>query len=590
MPQRKIADEDQLLRSAEALQARIAAGASAATLAQARKLLKELRGIRAFAALTQLAEAVCRADAADAQSRCLYAQALIDTGSCAAALGLLGVLTRDLPKADASWAEAWGLTGRAHKQVFFDAVRDGAGTSAAARQALAHATQAYAKPYKADPGANAWQGLNVLALATRARREGWKDIAQGIDTAKLAHRLAEQLSGLPAAQRDEWYLPTLAEVELGRTLAGGPLRPLQDVLAAYLKKGKPSAFQVASTLRQFTEAWALDTIGVGTPGVVLRSAEDARWLRGLPDILRALLLKLPGGMLLLGPNQVSAVIGPAARGRGAAGEAASTKSALSVISEPSTGQLEAVLGADGPQTFQWWRAGIEAARAVAVVRSRMGKRLGSGFLVRAVDLGIAEPAAGEALLLTNFHVCNPQGETPGIRPEDAEVVFEADETGKPRKVLGLVWCSPVARHDAALLRITGAPTGVQPLPLSIDLPAVPPPEEKKRPRVYVVGYPGGRELSFSFQDNELLDHEGAPAGKPQIDGVCRVHYRAPTEGGSSGSPVFEGEMWKVVALHHRGGKFGMPRLNGVAGTYAANEGLGMAALLAALRAEIAHPG
>ena len=43
-------------------------------------------------------------------------------------------------------------------------------------------------------------------------------------------------------------------------------------------------------------------------------------------------------------------------------------------------------------------------------------------------------------------------------------------------------------------------------------------------RVYVIGHPGGRELAFSFQDNELLDHEGPPAGQPQIEGVCRVRF------------------------------------------------------------------
>jgi V8-like Glu-specific endopeptidase len=89
----------------------------------------------------------------------------------------------------------------------------------------------------------------------------------------------------------------------------------------------------------------------------------------------------------------------------------------------------------------------------------------------------------------------------------------------------------------------------------------------------VIGYPGGRDLAFSFQDNELLDHEGPPAGRPQIPGVCRVHYRAPTEGGSSGSPVFNANLWQVVALHHKGGKIGMPKLNGAGGTCAANEGI-----------------
>ena len=49
-----------------------------------------------------------------------------------------------------------------------------------------------------------------------------------------------------------------------------------------------------------------------------------------------------------------------------------------------------------------------------------------------------------------------------------------------------------------------------------------------------------------------------------------LHYRAPTEGGSSGSPVFE-EQWKLIGLHHAGGST-MPRLNGK-GTYEANEAL-----------------
>jgi V8-like Glu-specific endopeptidase len=63
-----------------------------------------------------------------------------------------------------------------------------------------------------------------------------------------------------------------------------------------------------------------------------------------------------------------------------------------------------------------------------------------------------------------------------------------------------------------------------------------------------------------MDDNLLLDHE-----KPKI------HYRAPTEGGSSGSPVFD-QNWELLALHHAGG-MNMQKLNGKPGTYPANEGL-----------------
>jgi V8-like Glu-specific endopeptidase len=216
------------------------------------------------------------------------------------------------------------------------------------------------------------------------------------------------------------------------------------------------------------------------------------------------------------------------------------------------------------------------------VRQRLGKRLGSGFLVRGGDFGLLP--ADELLLLTNFHVVNAHGAAPGIRPEEAEVVFEADDPGKAYAVKSLVWTSPVDQHDASLLRLQSLPVGIPALPVSSLLPDLPGPEVKKRPRVYIIGYPGGRELSFSFQDNELLDHEGPPAGQPQIPGVVRVHYHAPTEGGNSGSPVFDDSGWKVIALHHKGGRFGMPRLNGQSGTYAANEGLALATLVAAVKA------
>jgi V8-like Glu-specific endopeptidase len=63
-----------------------------------------------------------------------------------------------------------------------------------------------------------------------------------------------------------------------------------------------------------------------------------------------------------------------------------------------------------------------------------------------------------------------------------------------------------------------------------------------------------------------------------------VHYRAPTEGGSSGSPVFNSRLWQVIALHHKGGKIGMSKLNGKSGTYAANEGIAIQSIVAAVKA------
>ena len=221
---------------------------------------------------------------------------------------------------------------------------------------------------------------------------------------------------------------------------------------------------------------------------------------------------------------------------------------------------------------------MDSALSVGAIRARLGQRVGTGFLVRARDLGREPP--DELLVLTNFHVVNEHGASPGIRPVDAEVVFEAVDGNRAYLVESIVWSSSEARHDASLLRLAETVTGIAPLPIARVLPVV-----TDNPRVYVIGHPGGRELAFSFQDNELLDHEGPPSGVPHIPGVSRVHYRAPTEGGSSGSPVFNSRLWQVIALHHKGGKTGIQRLNGKEGTYAANEGVSMASILAAMREE-----
>jgi V8-like Glu-specific endopeptidase len=81
------------------------------------------------------------------------------------------------------------------------------------------------------------------------------------------------------------------------------------------------------------------------------------------------------------------------------------------------------------------------------------------------------------------------------------------------------------------------------------------------------------KLQFSIKDNKLL------ALKDRF-----VHYRAPTQGGSSGSPVFN-EFWELIALHHAGG-FNVPKLDGD-GVYAANEGISILSIVEQIRSSLA---
>jgi len=499
----------------------------------AKALVEKLRNQRDYELMGRLAEAVSRIDPKDAKNRRLYAQYLIDTGKATAAIDLLQPLARRLPKEHPEFAEATGLLGRAWKQIFFDA---GDKASGGAREAVKEAIKAYRVPYESDPAKNTWHGVNLVALLTRARMLGMR-VAPDLDPPAVAAQVVAALQATPPAKRDEWFLPTLAEASLGLR----DWTAIDENIRRYVAAHDAKAFQIASTLRQFTEVWDLEN-------------RDERG-RALVDMLRARLLGLQGGETRLTPEELQRVRRQPV---------------------PDEGRLEAILGTYGAQTYQWWKTGIERAASVAAIRQKMGNRMGTGFLLRAGDLG-REPA-DELLVLTNFHVVNEHGANQGLQPADAEVVFEAADPGRAYPVAGIVWTSPVDNHDASLLRLETPVAGVTPLPIAAALPVI-----DDTARVYIIGHPGGRDLSFSFQDNELLDHEGPPAGRPQIPGVCRLHYRAPTEGGSSGSPVFNSRLWQVIGLHHKGGKIGMPKLNGKEGTYGANEGISIHSIVAAMR-------
>lgn len=323
----------------------------------------------------------------------------------------------------------------------------------------------------------------------------------------------------------------------------------------YLTDKGITAFHVAGTLRQFDDVWGIGTSNEGS---------------ALLNVLRAHLIQLPGGKVTM-----------------TAGEVLQAASAP----DPGKARLEAILGNDTPVTWFWMQRAMESATAVASINWRLRGRHGTGFLVRAGDLGFSDAhgvTPEEPVVLTNFHVVNRQGVcTNGQRalvPDEAEVKFEAAEggAGQSYDIARIIWESPVAELDAAVLRLAALPENIAPLQVALRLPLLPDGDDAARPHVNIIGHPGGRDLSFSFLDNEVLDHEGPDKGTPPNEACCRVHYRTPTEGGSSGSPVFNNTDWRVIALHHAGGE-GMAMLNGKEGFYAANEGIWIQSIIQAAK-------
>jgi hypothetical protein len=184
---------------------------------------------------------------------------------------------------------------------------------------------------------------------------------------------------------------------------------------------------------------------------------------------------------------------------------------------------------------------------------------------------LADRYAGKAVFVTNAHVLGDAG----VPIEAATVTFELLPAagGQPQhyRVSELLFTSPMGQFgvcrpepeslDTALVSLRDLPDDSACLRSTATLPQLTP-----KARAFVVGHPRGATLQVSLHDSQLLDFD---------DTHRLMHYRTPTEPGSSGSPVFN-ESWEVIAVHH-GGSERMPRLHG-AGTYQANEGIAIKAI------------
>ena len=489
----------------------------------ARRVLSALRRKRQFQLMERVADALIASGRDGMLIYRQYAQALLDQGLTGAALG---VLAAGMAAGDdlGEQAELQGLMGRAHKDRY---VATDVGAGRRRRLHLERAVDAYHQAWVED-GTRLWHGINATALLDRAARDGIA-LATFPDPKPAADRLAEEILtaiGEPSERIPVFDLATAVEANV----ALGRFEQAHQWLGLYLAHPQADAFELASTLRQLTEVWGLTADS--EPGSTL-----------LPLLQAELLDRGEGGEVTVGPTDVD-------------------NDALGRIDQDQ--RLQRVFGSERFTTTRWFSNALDRCRGVARIEDEVGDGVGTGFLVEGAGL---HPSLPPAVLITNAHVV-PRA----IQAEEAFLAFRGleDFTEPGVGVRRVLWSSPPNEFDATIIEPEQLPAGVLPCPLARNLPPL---NADPIERVYVIGHPLGRpDLQLSILDNHLLDYDAK-----------LLHYRAPTEPGSSGSPVFN-KRWAVIALHHAGDKE-MPRLHG-SGVYEANEGIRIDQIQAALERDL----
>jgi tetratricopeptide (TPR) repeat protein len=292
-----------------------------------------------------------------------------------------------------------------------------------------------------------------------------------------------------------------------------------DVAETYLADPSIDAFEYRSFLRQLVEVWQLSP--ETPPGSLLIAG------------VKASLVRRAGGEIELSPREIRST-------------------------------LQCNFDSQKYVSVSWLKHALTRCSGIARVETLAGEKIGTGFLVEPAEFFGTRSKFKGNLLLTNWHVISEKGRFPGsLAPTAAVVRFGmAKKTSRCLKVIAFD-----EDLDACFVSLERVPAGARPCPLAPD------PEPFKRDstqRVYVIGHPRGGDLSISLHDSSWLDQDGH-----------RLHYRTPTDIGSSGSPVFDDRFWSVRALHQRGSTR-MARLRNEPGFYEANEGIAIASIRAAM--------
>jgi trypsin-like peptidase/tetratricopeptide repeat protein len=494
-----------------------------AALQPIRTALKALNAARQYEQTRLLAGAWTDRRGFDPTVAKHLAQALVNASALDAAQQ---VLEDGLPQAGPETLEFEGLLGRVAKQRF---------VATGDRDELVRATSRYLARSR-GPSPPYWHAVNAVALRAREEREGIArpDFPETLRDAVLQSARRAHDDRVDGA----WPAATVSEALLaGRDCDGAELW-----LYRFLHHPEVTAFAVESYERQIREIWRGDALGGGG---------------SCADRLAAILARH------VAQRQARLSLSPAEIGRLQAGR-------------QDTSAFEKNFSGEGSFSLDTLKRLVSACASIAVVCNARGERLGTGFLVSGAPFGLGP----EPVFVTNAHVFSDTVPN-AIRPGDARVAFEVESAaaGSPvfHEVGPILFTSPPGNVgvrnptndalDVTIARLRAPLSAQTPLATAAALPLV-----ESRAHAYVVGHPRGGGLQIALHDSRLLDVD---------DDERLLHYRTPTDPGSSGSPVFN-EAWEVIGLHHAGSTT-TPRLHG-AGTYEANEAIALGAIARRLKA------
>jgi S1-C subfamily serine protease len=484
-------------------------------------LMDGLRGRRMYPEMLLLAESAIVQNALSSSPRLarLKAQALIERSRLDDAQQVLeGIVARGAD--DAESLQARGLLARIAKQRYVDDFSAGERSPQKIQTAIDLYLAAYAKAKTPDD--RVWPGVNAAAALCRAKRDRIRHKRASSARRIVAAVLKTIEKRYAAGNASHWDVASAGEAHL----AAGDLDLAELWFRRYAELPDLEPFALASTIRQLKEVWGLVSI-----------EGDGR--RILPPLDKA-----------LARSAHTAIV------------------SSTFVRKASKEALEKVFGDAAFMSYEKMLLGLERCKAVGRVETTANEGFGTGFVIPGNSLS---PTLDDALVfVTNAHVVS-DSEPDALRPAAAKVTFHAlsGAKGKPFSTTfgEIIKTSRPKQLDFTVLALKDQPKKLQPFPIAPTLPSV-----TGKAQVFVIGHPRGGGMSFSLQDNKLIDH-GAPKD-------ARVHYRAPTEPGSSGSPVFNSS-WELVALHHAGSA-SMKRIHGP-GSYEANEGLWIQAIIADLK-------